>query len=54
MALIELDEAATQANIKVIGIGGGGGNAINTMIASGLEALSLLQQTRTCRRWKVI
>lgn len=25
------------ANIKVIGVGGGGGNALNRMIASGLQ-----------------
>jgi cell division protein FtsZ len=30
------------ARIKVIGIGGGGGNAVNTMIASGLSAIDFI------------
>ena len=35
--MFELDDrAAVGAKIKVVGIGGGGGNAVNTMIASGL------------------
>ncbi|MFH1130429.1 MAG: cell division protein FtsZ [Pseudomonadota bacterium] len=43
MPLIELeDDAPTQAKIKVIGVGGGGGNAINTMIASGLEGVDFI------------
>lgn len=28
-----------QANIKVIGVGGGGGNAVNRMISSGLSGV---------------
>ena len=28
-----------QARIKVVGVGGGGGNALNTMIQSGLEGV---------------
>src|SRR5205814_10321109 len=30
------------AYIKVIGVGGGGGNAINTMIASGLQGVEFI------------
>ena len=30
-------DAGGDAQIKVIGVGGGGGNAINRMIASGLQ-----------------
>ena len=30
------------ANIKVIGIGGGGGNAINTMINTGIEGVEFI------------
>ena len=30
------------AYIKVIGIGGGGGNAVNTMIASGLQGVEFI------------
>jgi cell division protein FtsZ len=42
MALIEMDDAAVQARIKVVGVGGGGGNAINTMIASALEGVDFI------------
>ncbi len=43
MALIELEnESPNQARIKVVGVGGGGGNAINTMIASGLECVDFI------------
>lgn len=35
-------ETDLQARIKVIGVGGGGGNAINTMIDSGLEGVEFL------------
>lgn len=37
-----VDNDAQNAKIKVIGIGGGGGNAINTMIASGLEGVNFI------------
>ena len=30
------------ANIKVIGIGGGGGNAVNRMIEAGIEGVQFL------------
>lgn len=40
------DTASIQgAIIKVIGVGGGGGNAINRMIDEGLQVLSLSLQT---------
>jgi cell division protein FtsZ len=43
MALIEFEEEAlSQARIKVIGVGGGGGNAINTMIASGMNGVDFI------------
>lgn len=42
MPLIEMDEISSQANIKVVGVGGGGGNAVNTMIASGLEGVEFI------------
>ena len=32
------DDAALHARIKVVGVGGSGGNALNTMVASGLDA----------------
>ncbi len=39
----EFDESASlAAEIKVIGVGGGGGNAVNNMIASGLEGVDFI------------
>src|SRR6202142_3907513 len=36
------DEAARGAKIKVIGVGGGGGNAVNRMIAAKLEGVEFI------------
>jgi len=36
------DDLDMQARIKVIGVGGGGGNALNTMIESGLEGVEFI------------
>ncbi|HEY3346474.1 MAG TPA: cell division protein FtsZ [Nitrospirota bacterium] len=36
------EEVKKSANIKVIGVGGGGGNAVNTMIASGLMGVEFI------------
>jgi cell division protein FtsZ len=36
------DDAELQAKIKVVGVGGAGGNAINTMIHSGLDGVEFL------------
>ena len=41
MALLEFDEL-NHARILVIGAGGGGGNAINTMIASNLDGVEFV------------
>lgn len=41
--LLEFEGASgLKANIKVVGVGGGGGNAINTMIASGLGGVEFI------------
>jgi cell division protein FtsZ len=41
--LLEFDDTAQQkATIKVIGVGGGGGNAINSMIASGMSGVEFI------------
>ncbi len=41
--LLEFEGSALQkATIKVIGVGGGGGNALNTMIASGLSGVEFI------------
>ena len=43
MALLEFDEdRMSHAKIKVIGVGGGGGNAINTMIECRLEGVDFI------------
>jgi cell division protein FtsZ len=42
MALLEFDEPLNRAVIKVIGVGGGGGNAINTMIAAKLDGVEFI------------
>src|SRR5213593_2201537 len=51
---IGLDEEQLTAKIKVIGVGGGGGNAVNRMIQSGIKGVEFLvtntdvQAMRTC------
>ena len=41
--LLEFEETARmQASIKVIGVGGGGGNALNTMIRAGLDGVDFV------------
>src|SRR3984893_6726722 len=42
MALLEFDDSHNHAKIKVIGVGGGGGNAINTMISCRLEGVDFI------------
>lgn len=42
MEFLHHDEMAREAFIKVIGIGGGGGNAVNTMVASGLRGIDFI------------
>jgi cell division protein FtsZ len=39
---VKMDGESIRARIKVIGIGGGGGNAINNMISSGLEGVEFI------------
>ena len=43
-------EARRGAKIKVIGVGGGGSNAVNRMVEVGLAASSSSSPTPTCRR----
>lgn len=43
MGMFELDEETRNAaKIKVIGVGGGGGNAVNTMISEGLSGVEFI------------
>ena len=48
--MIDFDSKEPAAKIKVIGVGGGGGNAINTMVAGRLEGLVREYGTDWCRR----
>ncbi|MBZ5638403.1 MAG: cell division protein FtsZ, partial [Acidobacteriia bacterium] len=43
------DAQATPANIKVIGIGGGGGNAVNRMIATSVAGVEFLTANTDCQ-----
>lgn len=47
--LEEVDSLAKQANIKVIGVGGAGGNAVNNMIAAGLTGVEFLVINTDCQ-----
>ena len=40
--MIEYTDRQDAARIKVIGVGGGGGNAINTMVAGRLEGVEFI------------
>src|SRR5262245_61339887 len=40
--MIELENVERGANIKVVGVGGGGGNALNTMIESGIQGVQFI------------
>ena len=40
--MIEYTDKQDAAKIKVIGVGGGGGNAINTMVAARLEGVEFI------------
>src|SRR5215813_6094638 len=40
--MIEFIDASGGARIKVVGVGGGGGNAVNTMIAAGLPGIDFI------------
>jgi cell division protein FtsZ len=41
--MFELDESVDQgAKIKVIGVGGGGGNAVNAMISCNIQSVDFI------------
>jgi cell division protein FtsZ len=46
------DTRPNAANLKVVGIGGGGGNAINRMIASGIEGVEFVAANTDCQALK--
>jgi cell division protein FtsZ len=43
------DSRSAAANLKVVGIGGGGGNAVDRMIASGIEGVNFLAANTDCQ-----
>lgn len=42
MAFMLDTEMANVTNIKVIGVGGGGGNAVNRMVSDGLQGVEFI------------
>src|SRR5215475_3738593 len=48
MALLEFDEVQ-QARIVVFGVGGGGGNAVNTMISANLDGVEFVCANTDCQ-----
>ncbi len=47
------DAHSSQANIKVIGVGGGGGNAVNRMIAANVRGMQFLAVNTDCQDLRV-
>jgi cell division protein FtsZ len=50
--MLEFDDEATgpgRPTIKVIGVGGGGGNAVNTMIEAGVEGVDFIVSNTDCQ-----
>ena len=45
----EMDENVT--TIKVIGVGGGGGNAVNRMVSDGLQGVEFIAMNTDSRLW---
>ena len=45
----QFDDGKQAAKIKVIGVGGGGGNAVNTMIAAGLDGVDFIAANTDCQ-----
>lgn len=42
MKIFEFEEVKNTAKIKVVGVGGGGGNAVNGMIAAGIQGIEFI------------
>ncbi|HET6277299.1 MAG TPA: cell division protein FtsZ, partial [Candidatus Polarisedimenticolia bacterium] len=50
---LSFDETkATGANIKVIGVGGGGSNAVNRMISTNLQGVEFMVANTDCQALK--
>ena len=49
MAFVLDEEMQNVTNIKVIGVGGGGGNAVNRMVESGLSGVEFVAMNTASR-----
>mgnify|MGYP005846202387 CR=1 FL=1 len=47
MAFVLDEEMQNVTNIKVIGVGGGGGNAVNRMVESGLSGVEFVAMNKS-------
>jgi len=47
--MLEFDDQAQGPKIKVIGVGGGGGNAVNTMIEAGIQGVDFVAANTDCQ-----
>ena len=47
--MLEFDDQAQGPKIKVIGVGGGGGNAVNTMIEAGIQGVDFVAVNTDCQ-----
>ena len=47
--MLEFDEPSLGPKIKVVGVGGGGGNAVNTMIEAGIQGVDFVAANTDCQ-----
>jgi cell division protein FtsZ len=47
--MLEFDEPVLGPKIKVVGVGGGGGNAVNTMIEAGIQGVDFVAANTDCQ-----
>jgi cell division protein FtsZ len=47
--MLEFDEPILGPKIKVVGVGGGGGNAVNTMIEAGIQGVDFVSANTDCQ-----
>ena len=47
--MLEFDDQAQGPKIKVLGVGGGGGNALNTMIEAGIQGVDFVAANTDCQ-----
>ena len=47
--MLEFDEPILGPKIKVVGVGGGGGNAVNTMIEAGIQGVDFVAANTACQ-----